>query len=191
MVARSHGGWLALVPVKALPRGKSRLADVLDGDARADLVLFLLRRVVGACQEAGLAVCVVSPDPDVHAAARSLGADALDDGGRDLSASVAFALERYAGATGVAVLAADLPHVTAEDVRELLAHARPLALVAAADGTTNAIAACPPSAFRPSYGPGSAARHGGTRVRLPGIERDIDTPGDLGLALSASLACRE
>ena len=54
MVARSHGGWLALVPVKALPRGKSRLAEVLDVDARADLVLFLMRRVVEACLEAGL-----------------------------------------------------------------------------------------------------------------------------------------
>ena len=66
--------------------------------------------------------------------------DSLDDGGRDLSASIALALERYAAATGVVVLAADLPHVTAGDVRELVAHARPLALVAAADGTTNAIA---------------------------------------------------
>ena len=92
------------------------------------------------------------------------------------------ALERHAAARGVVVLAADLPHVTADDVRELIAHARPLALVAAADGTTNAIAASPPTAFRPSYGPGSAARHGGTRLRLVGIERDVDTPGDLGLA---------
>ena len=88
MVAR-EAGWLALVPVKALPRGKSRLAGVLDEDARGDLVLFLLRRVVGACQEAGLEVCVVSPDAEVHAAARALGADALDDGGRDLSAASA------------------------------------------------------------------------------------------------------
>ncbi len=188
MVARSHGGWLALVPVKALPRGKSRLAEVLDVDARADLVLFLMRRVVEACLEAGLEVCVVSPDADVHAAARALGAGVLDDGGRDLSASVALALEQHATAAGVVVLAGDLPNVTADDVRELMAHARPLALVAAADGTTNAIAACPPSAFRPSYGPGSAERHGGTRVRVAGIERDIDTPGDLGLAFPA--ACR-
>ena len=82
--------------------------------------------------------------------------------GRDLSASVGLALERHADAVGVVVLAADLPNVTADDVRELIAHARPLALVAAADGTTNAIAASPPTAFRPSYGPGSAARHGGT-----------------------------
>jgi 2-phospho-L-lactate guanylyltransferase len=184
MVARSHGGWLALVPVKALPRGKSRLSEVLDGDARADLVLFLMRRVVGACLEAGLAVCVVSPDAEVHAAARALGADALDDGGLDLTESVALALQRHAGATGIAVLAADLPDVTADDVRELVANAKPLALVAAPDGTTNAIAACPPTAFQPSYGPGSAARHGGTRLRLAGIERDIDTPRDLGLALA-------
>ncbi|MEY2518128.1 MAG: 2-phospho-L-lactate/phosphoenolpyruvate guanylyltransferase [bacterium] len=185
MVARSHGGWLALVPVKELPRGKSRLAEVLDGDARADLVLFLMGRVVRACLEAGLDVCVVSPDADVHAAARALGADVLDDGGGDLTESVALALARHADATGVAVLAADLPHVTADDVRTLIANARPLALVAAPDGTTNAIAACPPTAFRPSYGPGSAARHGGTRLRLAGIERDIDTPSDLGLALTA------
>jgi 2-phospho-L-lactate guanylyltransferase len=185
MVARPETGWLALVPVKALPRGKSRLAGVLDEDARSDLVLFLMRRVVRACQEAGLEVCVVSPDAQVHGAARALGADVLDDGGRDLSASVGLALERHAGAPGVVVLAADLPHVTAGDVRELIAHARPLALVAAADGTTNAVAASPPAAFRPSYGPGSAARHGGTRLRLVGIERDVDTPGDLGLALRA------
>jgi 2-phospho-L-lactate guanylyltransferase len=173
------------VPVKALPRGKSRLAGVLDEDARGDLVLFLLRRVVNACLEAGLEVCVVSPDAEVHAAARALGADALDDGGRDLSASIGLALERHASVPGVVVLAADLPHVTAADVRELIAHAQPLALVAAADGTTNAIAASPPAAFRPSYGLGSAARHGGRRLRLVGIERDVDTPDDLGLALIA------
>jgi 2-phospho-L-lactate guanylyltransferase len=181
MVARTDR-WLALVPVKALPRGKSRLAGVLDEDARGDLVLFMLRRVVRACQEADLDVCVVSPDAEVQAAARALGAGTLDDGGRDLSASVSLALERHAGVPGIVVLAADLPHVTADDVRELIEHARPLALVAAADGTTNAIAASPPAAFRPSYGPGSAARHGGTRLRLVGIERDVDTPGDLGLA---------
>jgi 2-phospho-L-lactate guanylyltransferase len=186
MVARPGQGWLALVPVKALPRGKSRLAEVLDEDARGDLVLFMLRRVVLACQEAGLEVCVVSPDAEVHGAARSLGADVLDDGGVDLSAGVQLALERHASLPGIVVMAADLPHVTAGDVRELVAHARPLALVAAADGTTNAVAASPPAAFRPSYGPGSAARHGGTRLRLVGIERDVDTPGDLGLAL---LAC--
>jgi 2-phospho-L-lactate/phosphoenolpyruvate guanylyltransferase len=185
MVARSHGGWLALVPVKALPRGKSRLADVLDADARSDLVLFLLRRVVGACLEAGLPVCVISPDAEVHAVARALGADALDDGGRDLDGSVALALQQHASAKGVVVLAADLPNVTAADVRELIEHARPLALVAAEDGTTNAIAASPPTAFHPSYGPGSAARHGGRRLHLAGIERDVDTPSDLPLALTA------
>jgi 2-phospho-L-lactate guanylyltransferase len=185
MVARSHGGWLAVVPVKALPRGKSRLADVLDGDARADLMLFLMRRVVAACLEAGLGVCVISPDAEVHAVARTLGANALDDGGRSLTDSVALGLAEHPEATGIAVLAADLPDVTAADVRALIAHARPLALVAAADGTTNAVAACPPTAFQPSYGPGSAARHGGTRVRLAGIERDIDTPSDLGFALTA------
>ena len=172
------------MPVKALPRGKSRLADVLDGDARAELMLSLMRRVIRACLEAGLEVCVVSPDAAVHAAARVLGASALDDGGRDLTGSVEFALAHHAGAAGIAVVASDLPDITAADVAELLAHARPLAIVAAADGTTNAIAACPPTSFTPSYGPGSAARHGGARVRIVGIERDIDLPSDLEPSLS-------
>ena len=61
------------------------------------------------------------------------------------------------------VIAADLPNVTAGDVRELIAHARPLALVAAADGTTNAIAASPPTAFRRATGP-AAPRATGARA---------------------------
>jgi 2-phospho-L-lactate guanylyltransferase (CobY/MobA/RfbA family) len=64
-------------------------------------------------------------------------------------------------------------------VRELLALARPLAVAPAADGTTNAVAARPPSALRPSYGPGSAARHGGLHVDLPRLAQDLDTPDDL------------
>ena len=95
---------------------------------------------------------------------------------RDLTASVALALARHAERDRCRGARGRSAGRTADDVRELIANARPLALVAAADGTTNAVAACPPSAFSPSYGPGSAARHGGTRVRLAGIERDIDTP---------------
>ena len=92
----------------------------------------------------------------------------------------ALGLERHAD-QGVVVLAADLPYVTAEDVRELVALARPLALAAAPTAPRMQSPPGRPSAFGPSYGPGSAARHGG-RLRRAGIENDIDTPGDLGLA---------
>jgi 2-phospho-L-lactate guanylyltransferase len=168
-----------LIPLKGLDHGKSRLGDVLSPSERADLVLRLLAGVVAACQEAGLAVCVISPDPQARAEALRLGAEVLDDGGLDLTGAVSLGLERYAAAESVVAIAADLPFVTADDVRELLALARPLVVAAAPDGTTNAVAARPPSALRPSYGAGSAARHGGLQVHMPRLEKDLDTPADL------------
>ena len=175
---------VAVIPLKALERAKSRLGEVLDADARHDLALTMLARTVEACRGAGLDPCVVSPDPAVHAAAALLGARSLDDGGVDLTEAVRLGLAQHAGADVVVVVAADLPEVTAEALVSLVAEARPLALVAAADGTTNAVAARPPAAFTPSYGPGSAARHGGTHVRIAALERDLDTPADLQRVLA-------
>jgi 2-phospho-L-lactate guanylyltransferase len=179
--ARANGTLppVAVIPLKGLDHAKSRLGEVLSRDDRADLALRLLAGVVAACQEAGLLVCVVSPDPLARAEAVRLGAEALDDGGLDLSGAVALGLAHHADADAVVAIAADLPFVTAEDVRELLALAQPLAVAAALDGTTNAAAARPPSALRPSYGPGSAARHGGLQVHMPRFEQDLDTPADL------------
>jgi 2-phospho-L-lactate/phosphoenolpyruvate guanylyltransferase len=179
--ARANGTLppVAVIPLKGLDHAKSRLRGVLSHAERADLALRMLAGVVGACQEAGLAVCVVSPDPQARAEAVRLGAETLDDGGLDLSGAVSLGLARYADAEAVVAIAADLPFVTAADVRDLLALADPLVVAAAPDGTTNAAAACPPSALRPSYGPGSAARHGGLQVRMPRLEKDIDTPADL------------
>ena len=53
-----------------------------------------------------------------------LGAETLDDGGLDLTGAVSLGLERYADAEAVVAIAADLPFVTADDVRELLDLAR-------------------------------------------------------------------
>jgi 2-phospho-L-lactate/phosphoenolpyruvate guanylyltransferase len=170
---------VALIPLKGLDHAKSRLGRVLSREERAELALRLLAHVVGACQDAGLEVWVVSPDATARAAAERLGARTLDDGGTDLSGAVRLGLEHLARAEAVVAIAADLPYVTGEDVRELLELARPLVVAAAPDGTTNAVAARPPSALVPSYGPGSAARHGGLLVRRPRLEKDIDTPDDL------------
>lgn len=175
---------VAVIPLKALERAKSRLGEVLDADARHDLALTMLARTVEACRQAGLDPCVVSPDPAVHASAALLGARSLDDGGADLTEAVTLALAHHADAAVVVVVAADLPEITSEALVELLEAARPLALVAAADGTTNAVAARPPATFTPSYGPGSAARHGGVHVRIAALERDLDTTADLQRVLA-------
>ena len=79
------------------------------------------------------------------------------------------------------IVNADLPCVTSGELEQLSAAAP--ALVAAADGTTNAIALRDAADFTPLYGPGSAARFeaelGATRLDLPGILDDVDTWDDL------------
>ena len=90
----------------------------------------------------------------------------------------------------VLVVNADLPCVRPRDLLTLLG-ALPeggLALVAAADGTTNALALAAPHLFAPVYGPGSAERFLARAERLevpaavaviPDLEDDVDTIGDL------------
>ena len=170
---------IALIPLKSLDDAKSRLGDVLDPEQRHALALRMLTRVIDACQGAGLTVAIISSDPMAYIAARELGTVVVDDGGEDLTGSVRRGLAVYADAETVVVIAADLPYVETADLEALPAAAQPLAIAPSADGKTNAIAATPPSAFTPSYGDGSAARHGGTPVVRPGLARDLDTPADL------------
>jgi 2-phospho-L-lactate guanylyltransferase (CobY/MobA/RfbA family) len=92
--------------------------------------------------------------------------------------AVATALRSLKGL--VAIVNADLPCATPDDVETLLAAAP--ALVAATDGTTNALALADPAAFRPLYGPRSATRFGALglrRLELPNLADDVDTLADL------------
>ena len=60
-----------------------------------------------------------------------------------------------------------------------------LALVEAADGTTNALSLPDPADFAPLYGPGSAARFRAhapfATARISELEVDVDVSGDLDL----------
>jgi 2-phospho-L-lactate guanylyltransferase len=85
----------------------------------------------------------------------------------------------------VLIVNADLPCATPRDLLTLLG-AIPeggLALVAAADGTTNALALASPVRFKPVYGPGSAERFAGLgpsrRLEIPNLADDVDTLADL------------
>ena len=81
----------------------------------------------------------------------------------------------------VTILNADLPCVTSTEIEELTAAAP--ALVAARDGTTNALALRDVGDFKPLYGPGSAARFakhlGAVSLDLPGMRDDVDTWDDV------------
>ena len=112
---------------------------------------------------------------DVRAACEQVGdvivCDAPGGQGPALAATLA-------GIEGpVAIVNADLPCVTPYELIELV-EAAP-ALVAARDGTTNALALTDARDFRPLYGPGSAERFGLRRVDLRGLRDDVDTREDL------------
>jgi 2-phospho-L-lactate guanylyltransferase len=119
---------------------------------------------------------------DVVAAARPLGEVVVANGAGGQGAAVAAALERVAGPA--LVVNADLPCATSADLRALLAATPPggIAIVAAPDGTTNAVSLADAGQFEPLYGPGSAARFlaaGAVAVDLPNLAADVDVPADL------------
>jgi len=81
----------------------------------------------------------------------------------------------------VTIVNSDLPCVTASELQQLSAAAP--ALVAAGDGTTNALALRDARDFQPLYGAGSAVRFeqelGARPLDLPGLRDDVDTWDDL------------
>lgn len=191
----SDGVW-AIVPVKWLGEGKSRLAGALTATERRQLVDRLLRQVVGAAlgAESLAGVLVVSPDPEALALAADLGAEGVADPEAGLNAALRrandVALARGAGA--VLVLPADLPHLTTEAVDELVKVAGErdgVRIVAAArDGGTNALFVRPAVAFEPEFGVDSARAHARAALRrglpceflrLKPFAVDLDLPADL------------
>jgi 2-phospho-L-lactate guanylyltransferase (CobY/MobA/RfbA family) len=112
---------------------------------------------------------------DVRAACEQVGEVRICDAPGGQGPAVAAALAAIEGP--VAVVNADVPCVTPYELEELAAAAP--ALVAARDGTTNALALEDARDFRPLYGPGSAARFGLKQLDLPGLREDVDTWDDL------------
>ena len=180
------GAVAVLIPVKAFGAAKGRLAEVLDGLARADLARRMAETVVTAA--APLPVTVVGDDDDVDAWARSQGADVVRVDGPGLNRAVEAGMEALAdnGVATVVVAHADLPRATRLD------HC------AAFDGITlvpdrhhdgTPVAVVPTGVgFRFAYGPGSFAAHVAEAERLgvawrslldPDLAWDVDDPEDL------------
>ena len=187
-----------LVPVNRLDRAKGRLAALLEPEERAELVRRSLAAVLVAVEGAGMAAVVLTSDEAVAAQMPS-GVRALGEAPdlRGLSAQ----LERASGLLAVEellILHADLPLVTAEALRELVAQAPPApsaTLVRPGDGGTNAMLLRPPGRFALAYGRGSgdlheaAAREAGLAVRradVPALALDLDTPSDVRELLSTA-----
>ena len=179
----------AIIPVRATPESKSRLAGVLGQAERAALVEAMLARVIAAALEARnvARVCLIGSAPAIPA-----DVTLLADPGGGLNAAAQAALAETTGATRMIVIHADLPQVSARDI-ELLAAAPEGEIAIAPDrhGTgTNALSLPLPAAggFSFAFGPDSFARHSAEAARLglsieevhsPGLSRDVDEPDDL------------
>jgi 2-phospho-L-lactate guanylyltransferase len=193
----------AIVPVKPLRSGKTRLAEVLTQEQRTDLNRRLLAHTVDALKAIPEIehILVVSRDPAALSLAREHGARTeKESGAPQLNVALARAtaiVESYA-ARGVLIVPADLPLIAAEDLRAMLKFVdQPPVVVVAPDRRrqgTNALLVCPVGLIEYKFGPGSFRRHcelalqTGARLEvceLPSLALDMDLPEDLELVRRA------
>lgn len=195
-----HASSVWLLVLARDPRGaKTRLAPLLDANARADLALAMLRDVLEAASAIPFARRMVVTESDaVRAAAREAAVEALDVPLSDTNAAAAEGLRaaNTAGATSALVLAADLPLLTRHDLDALLDAADEASVVVAPDRHrrgTNALLLTPPLAIAPAFGADSLRMHRehARRARIelrtvasPGVTCDVDDAADLELVRS-------
>ncbi len=189
----------AIIPVKPLRRGKSRLAKVISADERAELNQFLLEHtieVINTIDEIDN-ILVISRDKEALALARELGAKTVQEyGSPDLNTALSRAMEvaKSFETCGILIIPADLPRLNADDVREILKHRHdPPVVVIAPDRKkegTNALFVCPPDLIEFKFGKDSFNQHSqgakaaGARLEicnLSSLELDLDEPEDLAL----------
>jgi 2-phospho-L-lactate/phosphoenolpyruvate guanylyltransferase len=189
----------AIVPVKPLRRGKSRLSGTLTEDERAELNRMLLERTLRTLTDLKEIeeVLVVSRDSSALAIARDLGARTVqEDGAPALNTALkrATVVAQVYASRGVLVIPADLPLLAGEDVLALLERAvDPPVVVIAPDRReqgTNALLLSPSNLIEYDFGGDSFKRHcdrarkAGARleiVKLPSLGLDLDLPEDLEL----------
>ncbi len=194
----------AIIPVKPLRYGKSRLAHILTPDQRAQLTTTMLRHTLQVLDQtpAIYRTLVISRDPAALKLARSHGAHTYGEGDKqDLNLALRRAAHIAASrdATAVLILPADLPLLTVEDVQMMLTggllspppartgsngHAgyqpyeRMLRICSdTSEEGTNSLYVSPPIGFNFSYGEGSFQRHLLEAQRLGMPVRVVHAPG--------------
>jgi len=187
----------AIVPVKPLLRGKSRLAELFTPEERVDLNRHLLKNTLNILKDIAEIeqVLVVSRDQAVLSLAREMEARTVqEDGDPDLNIALTRAtiVAKTYKSRGVLIIPADLPLLTQEDVKTILDRAvDPPVVVVAPDRHrkgTNALLVCPAGLIQYEYGPESFEKHcdlaraaGANLVicELPSLALDLDIPDDL------------
>jgi 2-phospho-L-lactate/phosphoenolpyruvate guanylyltransferase len=183
-----------IVPHRGLEAAKTRLAPVLDSGERTELARKLLRLVLSVAREVCADVVVISPAAALEPIVTAGGARLTVQRGLGLNQGLAQARDA-AMADGIellGVLHGDLPNLTADDVRALIAAVpAPTGVAIAPDRAgsgTNGLALRPPDVIGFSFGIGSHDAHRRASeaagvplvvVERPGLAFDLDTPEDL------------
>jgi len=187
----------AIVPVKPLRRGKSRLAGLLSEEQRTSLNRYLLEHTLTTLNKISEIehTLVVSRDPAALALTRSMGGrTVMEDGAPQFNTALkrATIVAQAQGARSVLILPADLPLVEPADLEALLSRGLTSPVVVIApdrrqDGT-NCLFINPAGLIEYGYGPGSFQRHSqravqaGANLVVVNSERvglDLDLPEDL------------
>lgn len=189
----------AIVPVKPLRRGKSRLSKILSEDERTLLnknMLMNTLRILSKVKRID-SIMVVSRDPAALALAREFGArTVLEDGSPELNTALrraAMVANSY-HANEILIIPADLPLLTDSEIEEVLKQSgNPPEVIICPDRRkdgTNMLYINPAGLIQFNYGVGSFEKHLEqaknieARLRIiesPTLGLDLDLPEDLEL----------
>jgi 2-phospho-L-lactate guanylyltransferase len=195
---------IALVPLKGLQNGKSRLSSILGEEARRRLSLWMMERVLSSLKNARSVkrIILISKNAEARRTAESLGVETFEEKTEHLNGALNEAIQSLVAKNGasdpgrqqtILIVPADLPLLTSEEVDELVAlsdAASPCVVAAPSrrgEGT-NALLLHPAGILSPAFGPDSFNRHSanaqglGIRFlscRSTGTDLDIDLPEDL------------
>lgn len=189
----------AIVPVKPLRRGKSRLSNVLNEDQRTVLNQNMLVNTLKTLTSVKRidSIMVVSRDPGALTLAREFGArTVLEDGNPELNTALrrAALIARTYHANEILIVPADLPLLTTEEIEQVLARSgNPPEVIICPDRRkdgTNLLYMNPEGLIHFNYGGGSFNKHldqaikAGVRLEIVetlSIGLDLDVPEDLEL----------
>lgn len=189
----------AIIPVKPLRLGKSRLSGSISDTERVELNKTLLVHTIKTLSDIQEIeqILVISRDSDAISIARDLGAKTvLENGSPQLNSALTRAtiFAQLHSIQGVLILPADLPLINKEDVLSIMDRASdPPVVVIAPDRReegTNALFISPAGIIEYDFGPYSYKKHcdlavkAGARlevINLPSLAFDLDIPEDLVL----------
>jgi 2-phospho-L-lactate/phosphoenolpyruvate guanylyltransferase len=180
----------AILPVKRFAEAKQRLGAAITDQERHDLIVAMLRDVLGAISRARMVerTIVVTGEPEAIEIAAEHGAATLADPPEaDHSAAAVLGVEAALarGATTAALLPGDCPLLDPRELDGVLTGlpSRYVTIIPDRHGSgTNGLVLAPPDALRPAFGEGSRERHVGL-ARAAGIPHSVEPVESLGLDL--------